>query len=464
MVNFLLPITFFSKNYSNSVAETSAMIAFPLFVIFILVQLFRYPSQLKSILPSKAALTLAGFFWVMQIGSMLVSYSVTGETILTMGIIHSGIILFTWTLTVYVAWATIQLSINSERDERQFIKSGLVALGIYLVVVILPQIFVTLNIGHLNSYVNHLAKLFERHWQMHGPNYDFYRNGSYATSEHRVNGFEPEAAFLANLVGVAYLPILIGLTAAKPKIWRHTRRISSDIFLNSVFAISIFGVLLLAKTTTGILTACIAYFLWVFWSKGKGRWSLIFLAAFGILMIVVAYFKVGVIHNLLNQFLLAKGGTDNRLGGTIGLLLTFLTHPLFGVGYGFTSYFIIKNVPEETTHNFEFQHVYSQFGYPNLSDLLGWLASFGLVIMIPAIWLLCRLIARSYLVKYRVERSGLSDDSKRWNKAMMIAFITMIILEAFSSIFVIQVFLWPYLLMFFFYRKHIMRLEQELQS
>ncbi|WP_238479206.1 O-antigen ligase family protein [Fructobacillus papyrifericola] len=439
------------------------MIAFPLFVIFILVQLFRYPSRLKSILPSKAALTLTGFFWVMQIGSMLVSYSITGETILTMGIIHSGIILFTWTLTVYVAWATIQLSINSERDERQFIKSGLVALGIYLVVVILPQIFVTLNIGHLNSYVNHLAKLFERHWQMHGPNYDFYRNGSYVTSEHRVNGFEPEAAFLANLVGVAYLPLLIGLTAAKSKIWGHTRRTSSDIFLNSVFAISIFGVLLLAKTTTGILTACIAYLLWIFWSKGKGRWSLIFLAAFGILMIVFAYFKVGVIHNLLNQFLFAKGGTDNRLGGTIGLLLTFLTHPIFGVGYGFTSYFIIKNVPESTTHNFEFQHVYSQFGYPNLSDLLGWFASFGLVIMIPAIWLLCRLVARSYLVKYRVQMSHLSDDSKRWNQAMMIAFITMIILAAFSSIFVIQVFLWPYLLMFFFYRKHIMRLEQELQ-
>lgn len=461
MVNFLLPITFFSKNYSNSVAETSSMIAFPLFIAIILVQLFRFPGRLKSILPSKTALALTGFFWVMQLGAMAWSYNQTGETILTTGIIHSGIILFTWTLTIYIAWAVIQVTVIDQKDEKNFVKSGLIALAIYLVLVVCPQILVTLNKGDFSGYVNHLAGLFERHWRMHGPSYDFYRNGSYVTSEHRVNGFEPEAAFLANLLGVVYLPILIGLTATGQKFWNWTKNRSWDIALNVFFALSLFGILFLAKTTTGILTAGVAYILWIIWSKGQMRTVLMSIAVIGLVLIAVAYIKVPTVHNLLNQFLFAKGGTDNRLGGTIGLLLTFITHPIFGVGYGFTSFFTLKNVPEYTTHNFEFEHVYSQFGYPNLSDFLGWFASFGLVIMIPAIWLLFRLIARTYLVRYRLNSMQLTVEQQQWTRGLVAAFITMIILAAFSSIFVIQVFLWPYLLMFFFYRKHMMRLEKE---
>lgn len=463
MVNFLLPITFFSKNYSNAVAETSSMIAFPFFVGIILVQLFRQPGRLKSILPSKTALALTGFFWVLQLGAMAWSYRITGETVLTSGLIHSVIVLATWTLTVYVAWAVIQVTVDSERDEKSFVKSGLIALSIYLLLVVLPQILVTLNVHHLSGYVNRLASLFERHWRMHGPNYDFYRKGSYVTSEHRVNGFEPEAAFFANLLGVVYLPILIGLTATGQKFWNWTRNRSWDLVVNVFFALTLFGILFLAKTTTGMLTAGVAFILWIIWSKGGMRATLISIAFAGVAIIAVAYVKVPTVHNLLNQFLFAKGGTDNRLGGTIGLLLTFLTHPIFGVGYGYTSFFTIKNVPEYTTHNYEFQHVYSQFGYPNLSDLLGWFASFGLIVMIPALFLLFRLVARTYLVRYRLNSLHLSVEEQQWTRGLVASFITMIILAAFSSIFVIQVFLWPYLLMFFFYRKHIMRLEKELK-
>ncbi|WP_244269326.1 O-antigen ligase family protein [Fructobacillus durionis] len=414
-------------------------------------------------MPSKTALALAGFFWVLQLGAMAWSYRLTGETVLTSGLIHSVIVLTTWSLTVYIAWATIEVTVTSEQDEKKFVKSGLIALAIYLLLVVLPQILVTLNVHRLNGYVNHLASLFERRWRVHGPNYDFYRKGSYVTSQHRVNGFEPEAAFLANLLGVVYLPILIGLTATGQKFWNWTKSRRLDLVLNVFFALTLFGILLLAKTTTGILTAVIAFVLWIIWSKGGMRAFLVTMAVLGILLGVAAYIKVPTVHNLLNQFLFAKGGTDNRLGGTIGLLLTFLTHPIFGVGYGYTSFFTIQNVPEYTTRNYEFQHVYSQFGYPNLSDLLGWFASFGLIVMIPAIFLLVRLVARTYLVRYRLNSMNLSAEQQQWTRGLVASFITMIILAAFSSIFVIQVFLWPYLLMFFFYRKHMIRLEKELK-
>ncbi|GAP04072.1 hypothetical protein FTRO_0030120 [Fructobacillus tropaeoli] len=463
MVNFLLPITFFSKNYTNALAETVAMVAFPVFLVMILLQLYRYPNRLKSIVPSKTAIYLTGFFWIVQLLVMAWSYGTTGETILTTGIIHSGIILAGWTVTVYVAWAIIQLTIITEQDERAFLKSGLIGLIFYLLLTVLPQITVTFNISFFHHYVNEIAHLFERHWRTHA-GYNFYANGSYVTTEGRVNGFEPEAAFLANLLGVVYLPILIGLTATGQKFWSWTKKKGTDQFLNVVFAFVIIMILFLAKTTTGILTAGIAYLLWAFWANKRLRWTLVWLAAIGVILLAVAYLKVGVIHNTLNQFLFAKQGTDNRLGGTIALALTFLTHPIFGVGYGFTSYFILQNVPLSTTDNFEFQHVYSQFGYPNLSDFLGWFASFGLIIMVPAIWLLFRLLARTFLVKYRLPRLNLNEEQMAWHRGLIISFITMVVLAAFSSIFVIQVFLWPYLLMFFFYRKHIMRLEEELQQ
>lgn len=439
------------------------MVAFPVFIAIIMLQLFRFPKRLKMILPSRSALLLTIILWLAQLIAMGLSYGKTGDTVLTTGIIHSGITLATWTMTVYVAWAVIQLTVITEKDEFAFLKSGLIALAVYLLLVILPQIAVTFHITAFEQYVNDIARLFERHWRTH-TDYNFYINGSYVATEGRVNGFEPEAAFLANLLGVVYLPILIGITASGQKFWSWTKTKIGDQVVNTIFSFIILLVLLLAKTTTGILTAGIAYILWIIWSQNHLRKNLVGLAVIGLFFIVFAYLKVGVIHDTFNQFLFAKQGTDNRLGGTIALALTFLTHPILGVGYGFTSFFILKNVPISTTHNFEFQNVYSQFGYPNLSDFLGWFASFGLVIMIPALWLIFRLIARTYLVKYRVGRLQLTEKEMAWHQGIIISFITMIILATFSSIFVIQVFLWPYLLMFFFYRKHIIRLEQELKS
>ncbi|MCO0831690.1 hypothetical protein NFX39_01095 [Fructobacillus sp. W13] len=463
MVNFLLPITFFSKNYTSSVAETTAMIAFPFFVAVILIQLFRFPTRIKDIIPSKLALGLGSFFWAVQLFAMAYSYGKTGDTVLTSGLLHSVIMLASWTITVYVAWAVIQLTVTNESEEKSFLKSGLIALAVYFVFVIFPQLVATLtHMKSIEGYVNHLAGLFERHWRVHGESYDFYKKGSYAVTQGRVNGFEPEAAFLANFIGVVFLPALIGVLSSGAKIWDKVKSANTEKMLNVILVAIIFGTLLLAKTTTGILTAVVAYVLWIVWSKGKSRVTLIVLMLAGIVLLGIAYLKVHAVQHLLNQFLFAKGGTDNRLGGTIGLFLTFLTHPIQGVGYGFTSFFTLQNVPEFTTHNFEFEHIYSQFGYPNLSDLLGWFASFGVIVMIPAMWLLLRLVARTNLMKHRLNTSLMDDSQLAWNRGMLTAFITMIVLAAFSSIFVIQVFLWPYLLMFFFYRKHVLRLEKEL--
>lgn len=463
MVNFLLPITFFSKTYSYSVAEPMAMVSFPFMIIVILIQLYRFPNRIKNLIPTPKAFFLAAFVWFFQLLAMFLSYRKTGETLVTWGLLHSPITLAGWTLAVYIAWAVIQVTVITEKDEKQFIKAGIIGLLFYLIFVLFPQVFLTVHLNIFNDYVNLLAKFFEERWKSM-PGYDFYSNGSYSATQLRVNGFEPEASYLANLLSVTYVPILIGITVTGQRIWLKINSTKLQLIFNVSITFIVLLILIFAKTTTGILAAIVAYFIWISWSRGALRKSILWIAFIGIIFLIAAYLKIGVIHNMLNQFLFAKQGTDNRWGGTIGLALTFLSHPILGVGTGFTSYFTIENFPISASQNFEFQHVYSQTGFPILSEFLGWLSTFGMIIVIPALMLLGNLIARSFLIESQLNGATPELVDQSWSRSLHISFISMIILVLFSSIFIIRIYLWPYLLMFFFYRKHIMRLEEELKQ
>ncbi|MBS9337742.1 O-antigen ligase family protein [Fructobacillus parabroussonetiae] len=460
MVNFLLPITFFSKMYTYSLAEPLTMVAFPFFVCTIFYQLFCHPDRIKRIIPSKKAILISAFVWIEQLVVMLYSYSQVGENKVTWGLLHSPLNLAGWTIAIYIAWAVIRVCVMTEEDEKKLIKSALIGLTIYLLLVIFPQVLVTFHVQTLKSYVNGIASLFESHWQAHS-GYNFYSHGSYVTTLNRVNGFEPEASYLANQLSVVYLPILIALAVSDYSLWEWAKQ--RNWLINLIFAFLVMSVLVLARTSTGIFAVVVAFALWLLWSKGKIRATVLSIAFVSFVGLILAYETIPAIHSTLNQFLFAKQGTDNRTGGTIALALTFLAHPLFGVGTGFTSYYIIQNMPEAFTHNFEYEHVYSQYGFPILSESLGWFASFGLVVMIPALFLLFKLVARSYLKTYRLNQQKVLMVDQKWDRTMHIAFITMIIMIAFSSIFIIRIYLWPYLLMFFFYREHLLRVEQELK-
>jgi uncharacterized membrane protein len=80
--------------------------------------------------------------------------------------------------------------------------------------------------------------------------------------------------------------------------------------------------------------------------------------------------------------------------------------------------------------------------------------------MIPALWMLARLIIRSLVVQHELKIR--QPENWQWHLGTQISFMIMIILVAVSSLFVIQIFLWPYLLMFFFYRQMLINQEKEL--
>ncbi|CAK1229795.1 hypothetical protein R82265_HNDDMDAM_00243 [Fructobacillus cardui] len=459
MVNFLLPLTFFSKTYSNSIAEPVASISFWIFIIIIIIQLFRHPMWYKRIIPSWKSIILGMLFWIIQLVAMFLSYRITGDTKQTSGIIHSGIILFGWTAAFYVAWAVIQVTVVNKDAEKKFFKAGIIGLLLYLSLVIIPQILVLSKMHGLSGYVNLIASAFEKRWQSFG-NYNFNANGAYVLSQKRVNGFEPEASYLANLLSITYLPMLIGLTVSGEKIWNKIKSPRLQQLANVCITFFLFFVLIFAKTTTGIITGALGFILWILFSRKALKKFLIVCLIAGPIVLYFLYSFVPMVHETLNQFLFAKQGTDNRLGGAIGLFLTFLTHPIIGVGYGFTSFFNIQNVPIGLTHNYEFQEIFKNHGFPILSEFLGWLASYGLIIMIPALYMMFGFFMKALLI-FKKSHSVWGMD--KWNDLMRVSFVVTFILFFWSS-FIVRLYIWPCLLMFFFYRKHIMRLEEELKQ
>lgn len=141
------------------------------------------------------------------------------------------------------------------------------------------------------------------------------------------------------------------------------------------------------------------------------------------------------VHDMFTRFLLEKHGTENRLGGTIGLLKTIMQHPLFGVGYGFESPYIVENVPSWSKTNLEYQNVYAIYGYPILSGFLGWFARFGLVLVLPMI----------YVVVQRFKVAWQKQNAASW------AYVYFVVLAAVTSMFTFSVFAWPVLVVWFVY-------------
>ena len=181
--------------------------------------------------------------------------------------------------------------------------------------------------------------------------------------------------------------------------------------------------------------------------------------AAGVVVVIAAYMVVPFVHDLLDRWIFNKSGTDNRLGGTIGLAKTFLSHPFLGVGFGNEGYFIEQYLPEWSKHNSEYINVYSKMAYPVLNDMLGWLARYGAVVVLSGLWLLGGLVVRAV----RAYQNILQDERPvaSYYRIALRAFTIMVPLTLIvSCITQINAFSWPMLLMYFFYWRVIHLAEE----
>jgi hypothetical protein len=351
------------------------MQSLPIFIFALLLGI-KFLENYRSVLAVPVNYRVS--FWMaaillMQLLVIIYSYTVTDKKEFTSGLTTGPVNTFVFFGNIVLVYILVYLVINSYHAEKLFFKSLMITLIVFLIVVLIPQIIATSS-TKLDGWVNFLGRSFEA---QHKGRADFYFNGSYTTTLRRVNGFEPEAAYLAALLGIVFVPPILASLKNNFNLitGKVTRHLSSMWLLLAVIMVTLF----FAKTSTGFLIiGLIALCLYVDVSKrSRGfLFGLYILMGFGIILL---YLVSPHIQMILNQYVLAKKGTDNRLGGTIAAFKTFLTHPLFGVGSGYTSYFYFKYVPHTTIHNWEYQNVFLKFGYPELSIIGNALASYGLL-------------------------------------------------------------------------------------
>ncbi|MDF8374226.1 hypothetical protein G9401_01270 [Weissella paramesenteroides] len=442
MVNWLMPFAILPKTYTFFFFDLFSQIAVVVFGLFILVKLYLQPKQLEDVLPKTSTLRIWGVFVVVQLILMTYESFVVGATTRVYGLLHGLLMFIQVILSIWMAYTIQKMLIRSYDDAIKFMKSVVITMVVYLGVIVLPQILYLFGFTSLTHWINPIAHLFERHWE----NRNFYDNGSYVTTSMRVNGFEPEAAYLALLVGIAFSPFLLMLIQEPLRAFKNRWIYWIAIILGAASL----GVLLLAKTTTGFLLIGILALVYWLAAPKKQKISLFFLGIIAVIGVALTYITVPSVHNLLNTWIFQKGGTDNRLGGTIALIRTWLQHPLFGVGYGYEGQYIVDNLPAWSKNNFEYMQVYQHQAYPILNDTFGWLARYGLVFFLIFIWLLFGLVKRSLVVLK--ELSGKFDQRSMFYRVSIKAFyMTIITVAVVSSVTPSNVVSWPILLMLFFY-------------
>ena len=174
---------------------------------------------------------------------------------------------------------------------------------------------------------------------------------------------------------------------------------------------------------------------------------------------LVLYISVPGYREIVSQWLLKKQGTDNRLGGTIGLWESFIHHPILGVGFGNEGIYIHQFLPDWSKHNSEYINVYSKVSYPILNDFLGWLARFGVVFVGLFIYFIIRLWLRTVTIYKEIFGDTSAAVVTRIALRSFIMFVPLVGL--FSLITQINASSWPMLLIIFFYWRVISITESQ---
>lgn len=457
MMSWLMPFAILPKTYTFFFFDSFAQIAIAVFGLYILSKLYVQPQLLSTVLPKTTTLRLWGVFVVVQLCLMAYQSIKIGNSQQTYGLLHSLVSFIQMILVIWVAYTVQKMAIQSYDDAKKFAKSVIWTLVGYSVIVLLPQIFFLLGIGRLGRVTNLIAKLFERHWL----DRDFYDNGSYVTTLFRLNGLEPEASFLALLLGLAFAPLLLMIIQEPIKSFKNHRKL---YVLSWVMVVFMALVLLYAKTTTGFLIIFIlALLYWLMAPKNQKLW-LFGLGIAALVCVGIAYETIPAVTELLNRWLFEKGGTDNRLGGTLGLIGAWLHHPLFGVGYGYEGPYIVQNLPQWSKNNFEYLEVYKNQSYPILNDVFGWLARYGLVFMATGAWLLFGLIKRAMVVLKSLGQLSNSEHIVFYRVVIKAFFVTLVAVLLVAAVTPANVTSWPILLMLFFYWRVIHLAENEVNG
>ncbi|MET1249217.1 hypothetical protein ABWW58_10550 [Sporolactobacillus sp. STCC-11] len=316
-------------------------------------------------------------------------------------------------LCIISHYCVVKFVVSDEKSIMKFLQGTGIALVILLVISYIQ--FLYLLFPNIFSKAVEILGSFEYRYKR-----DWYSAGSYVQTESRINGLNPESDYLAVQYLVIFVPFI--LASIKNKFNFFSEKIKYHPSLYYLLLVSIIVILFFAKTSTGILA--IGMIMFSLWLIVPLREKIIFavLISIALVTIYIAAIHSPMIMEILNITLFTKLGGDsmlNRTGGTLGLIFTWLRHPIFGVGFNYHDYYLFKFVPKWTMTSYEFRSVFApERTYPILSAIFGWLAEFGAIFVAFISVYVYRLLKDFRRISNFVQSVNISEREKQMINAL----------------------------------------------
>ncbi|WP_461240944.1 O-antigen ligase family protein [Paucilactobacillus sp. N302-9] len=434
---WLIPLSMLEKRYFVDSIAIVPMIAFAFFCMY---EIFTRKEKINDITVNSNVVIFAVTAILAQTFIILFSYKRVMNAAGSPDILHGTLGWYIIVLAFLIDYFVVSFCIKDERQMKLFFKGMYICLIIFSVFVLIPQL-ISVTTSHGDRVVNFIAKLFE---ERHKDRNDFYWAGSYTVTIGRMNGFCPEASFLAAQLGIVFIPpIVAGIKNNYSMIFQKE---CHNNFLNWLMLSGLFLFLIFAKTSTGFLVIALTCLILFLSSNLRHKVAYIIAAFFLLIILAGMFYQFDSLRSILMDYVLKKQGTSNRLGGTIGLIYTFLQHPIFGVGNGYQSYYLLDLVPKSTTHNAEFLNTFVKHGYPAQSKLFGFFANYGLIITLPVIYYIIKKLRLSFFIASKVKK-----ENNRFYATVLDSFHYFVVMYAILSL---LSFTWNetyYVVMFMFY-------------
>lgn len=297
--------------------------------------------------------------------------------------------------------------LTREQYQVQKLLAGVFWAFAILIVICLIQIIYVFANGRLESLVELIGRYLEYHNIL---NPGSFEKISYAQSTQRVNGLYAESGFLAGILAVCFGPFILSAIKNKVNIFFPDKKYNYLMYYGMLVALIL--VLILAKTSTGILAVGILLLLLLFSVKGKDRLILVGLYFFGGVILSIVVLKIPMLHDMLLSFTVGKTDSDSttmRLLATQAVLITLFKNPIVGVGVGQTSYFNFMNAPAAVKKLNEYQLFLKNKEFPDQSAWGALLAQFGLVIGIIILIFVVQMLIDMYRNSKNLMAKKVSD-------------------------------------------------------
>lgn len=383
MASVLMPISLLVKHYitmtQNMYFSEICIYLFGLLAIYVWLSKRRQNFRIRMLFDERVLVFFA-LFIISQFIMMMISYYTFNNGYFSTPV-RGMVTLLVFLFFVFFHYAVVKIIVISEKDIKHFIKGSLISTLILLFVTYSQQLYLTFPTSPaLNKLMDFYGTFFEAR---DAGEMSWYTNGSLVQTLYRINGFFTESAMLAAQIAIICLPFILAAIKNRYDIFNFKKYDVYSGIIYHLILVLLLGMLLLARTTTGIFAIVISmvYFWVLLPKKRKIAYGIVFCLA--LLFAFYLYKTNNNVHSIIYTYIFGKTSsfsTDNRIGNTIGLLVTFLHAPILGVGHGYTYHYLLSFTPKWSTHNIEFaDFVNVRHSIPLLSIFSGWLAQYGIL-------------------------------------------------------------------------------------